>query len=859
MIFQGQPTATLRAWRSKTRRSATLAIALALMASLLAAIAPDILRAGAVDPFQCWAQDNGTDFDITWTDVEAAEKYVVYRQVDDSGTWNWRAAVDQPALEFLADPEPNQSHTTVDYEVRAKVGSSIIDTATCAEGAAPPTDSLTCDFLEVNVDDYTITINPNPDNEGLYHRIYRSIDGAPRVLLTAIRVGDFYYFDEDVPTGVLTYETESVATGGAVLETVDCTVYDYTPPDVESFGIPLLPDGTVGVVGSNVLPVPVTVPDRPAAATDPGSAGSACTAQMRTSFPNPVDRWVKITIPAGMTMRGDVLNRKGGTQNGNWSGGYKFYEVNADGNLGNQVLGGGGINIVTDYSWDSSEQDDLDHKLFKNKGATREFFMTFETYVVVGVDTSEGAYTELTNVRFVDDNGDLTAKPCLADDVQYCEDAGGDLVLDQPVTHVGVEYSGCNDYQEPCLPAMSALGGLIGQFKCAGGAGSFLNSMTTDLGWGALGWTMIIVGVMVVVVATPLVVGAGVLSAPFLAAVAGGVLILGGLAILTLVVNDEEVEVLVDTFSDIEITDNIQDLMDRVEERVRENPPRIFPELPKPKIEGDDLVELLFRAALEEIRLPAPPDDLPLTDEEWEEAIKRNAKRALLECTEVVNEETFEDLVPDWGDELVKDDEHACNGISIIVPGGFTNPKDGINKPIWQATQHIGEAVYGTESFSPELPMHDEAPGVVNGQPGTLSWLLLKRWQARGPILPDTPWFGWYSLPPYDCNAKNETVLKENECDEYPWAATSQGGPTNRSGEPQSPFPHLRIINGSHNRDSGNELGAFYNVCHVDDEEWFMSIPTPLALIPLIPGAGPLEDLPMHHLIPTIFLGESCS
>ena len=248
---------------------------------------------------------------------------------------------------------------------------------------------------------------------------------------------------------------------------------------------------------------------------------------------------------------------------------------------------------------------------------------------------------------------------------------------------------------------------------------------------------------------------------------------------------------------------------------------------------------------MEEMLVPPTPTDSPISDLEWEEAIERNAEHALIQCASVVTGEV--------------DGEHACNSISIIVPGGISSPKSGFVKPVWQATQHMGEAVYGSEAFSTELPMHDEAPGVVNGQTGTLSWLLLERWQARPKLAvdPAQPWLGWYTFPPYDCKAKNEAGSAKNSCDEYPWWATNQGGPTNRAGAPQTRPPHLRIIKHEQNEDSGRELGAFYRVCDVDDGETFVSAPTPLAWIPLIPGAGALEDLPMHHLIPTLFLGEA--
>ena len=59
-------------------------------------------------------------------------------------------------------------------------------------------------------------------------------------------------------------------------------------------------------------------------------------------------------------------------------------------------------------------------------------------------------------------------------------------------------------------------------------------------------------------------------------------------------------------------------------------------------------------------------------------------------------------------------------------------------------------------------------------------------------------------------------------CDEWPWAATHQGGPG----------AHLRILNFNHNSASGSDLNAFYTVCGVATDQSFAVLPhSPAAIV----------------------------
>lgn len=203
--------------------------------------------------------------------------------------------------------------------------------------------------------------------------------------------------------------------------------------------------------------------------------------------------------------------------------------------------------------------------------------------------------------------------------------------------------------------------------------------------------------------------------------------------------------------------------------------------------------------------------------------------------------------------DMISDGTHICSAVPIIIPGGISRSVT----PIWQATQHMGEAVYGTNLFTTESPAHDIAdPSLVNGPTGKQSWIILQAWRDRPKNRK-----GWYTTVKYSCVAAK---FSGNHCDEYPWRATSQGGGDYRDGavngvaRSDADLPHLRIINGSHNSASGNELTAFWDACDVNDEDWFLSIPMPLEQLVMGSGLPVLDTLSMEHLAPSMFIGPGC-
>ena len=81
---------------------------------------------------------------------------------------------------------------------------------------------------------------------------------------------------------------------------------------------------------------------------------------------------------------------------------------------------------------------------------------------------------------------------------------------------------------------------------------------------------------------------------------------------------------------------------------------------------------------------------------------------------------------------------------------------------------------------------------------------------------------GWYRNSPYDCVA----VVPEN-CDEWPWAASEQGGEPGPGGLQ----PHLQIISGGHNRFSGRDYQKFLDGCGVPQGGTFLVTPIPNVLL----------------------------
>ncbi len=144
--------------------------------------------------------------------------------------------------------------------------------------------------------------------------------------------------------------------------------------------------------------------------------------------------------------------------------------------------------------------------------------------------------------------------------------------------------------------------------------------------------------------------------------------------------------------------------------------------------------------------------------------------------------------------------DHVCAYMPILLPGG--RRKFG-GARIGQATLHMREVLY------------DEAPVQTASHTGAQIPIpradlhVLQRSQGRVD--------GWYRAKLYGCRASDPDA-----CDEWPWQATSQGGPG---------LSHLRIINGKQNSASGNELKNFYEYCKLSKDEYFLVAPVPRFLL----------------------------
>lgn len=65
-----------------------------------------------------------------------------------------------------------------------------------------------------------------------------------------------------------------------------------------------------------------------------------------------------------------------------------------------------------------------------------------------------------------------------------------------------------------------------------------------------------------------------------------------------------------------------------------------------------------------------------------------------------------------------------------------------------------------------------------------------------------------------------------NDCDEWPWQATTQGGAPG----PGDVQPHLRIIGKWENRVAGREYQTFLSSCDVEPGGGFFVVPSPSPL-----------------------------
>jgi hypothetical protein len=130
-----------------------------------------------------------------------------------------------------------------------------------------------------------------------------------------------------------------------------------------------------------------------------------------------------------------------------------------------------------------------------------------------------------------------------------------------------------------------------------------------------------------------------------------------------------------------------------------------------------------------------------------------------------------------------------CETTPIFAPGFNVN----------EAAQHDLDAIKGVNvSTGPK-------PALLNYQP-----------------IPLRPSRSWYRTQiPCITNSYNSAT---EQCDEYPFASTVEGGP----GVDGGPGASLRIIDKSHNEGEGTYLTRFYQVCEVNESDpEFLIVPIP--------------------------------
>jgi len=130
------------------------------------------------------------------------------------------------------------------------------------------------------------------------------------------------------------------------------------------------------------------------------------------------------------------------------------------------------------------------------------------------------------------------------------------------------------------------------------------------------------------------------------------------------------------------------------------------------------------------------------------------------------------------------------------------------------AAQKCGSLpIFASGSDVPEATQHD-----LEGLTQTPSWIALN---YEGP---NKPGAGWQTNL---CNPPPDTLTQQ--CDEYPFFATLQGGPN------ASPAPDLKAISKADNQLQGSRYGNFVVACGLANAEPFLAIPIhPQANIPTL-------------------------
>jgi len=233
-----------------------------------------------------------------------------------------------------------------------------------------------------------------------------------------------------------------------------------------------------------------------------------------------------------------------------------------------------------------------------------------------------------------------------------------------------------------------------------------------------------------------------------------------------------------------------------------------------PKVEGETFVQQWYDRSLSNSMLEG-------LDSNIEEDLEWSILLALSTCAQLISIEQAQQIIDrrfGAGAPVLSsraqvvsvgdDNRHACELVPFYVPGAITQTK---GRSIPQSTAHVNEALYATPPVAAQ-PHVGLQP--VGQQP---QWHFLNRAEAVRDY--------WYKQPTtYNCAAS-----VPNACDEWPWAATIQGGAPS-VGEVQ---PHLRIIDGTQNSVGGREYQYFADTCGVsrDDHDLFFVAPVPLGFL----------------------------
>ncbi len=190
---------------------------------------------------------------------------------------------------------------------------------------------------------------------------------------------------------------------------------------------------------------------------------------------------------------------------------------------------------------------------------------------------------------------------------------------------------------------------------------------------------------------------------------------------------------------------------------------------------------------------------------------------------------TLDDISEFGWYEIKGDARHVCEGVPVYLPGSVSSL--GGNNSIVEATLHMSEALGTIDASGWTNPFAGPQPAP---RP---EWQFLTREVSTDPNRRN-----WLATAGGDfgCRGSHED---DDQCDEWPWAATQQGG----FNENLDLRPHLRIINASENSRSGAELGQFYSsprqnvpiACGVEDGQFFMTLPLTALILSTI------EDRPV--------------